>query len=203
MSFRFQRYPSEVSHNIHNEYSFIALICDDSQDIFTNKRFVGITMFMEKILISACLLGDPVRYDGKSQPVDHPLILKWQAQDRLIAFCPEVEAGLPIPRPPAEILGGTGKDVLEDCARVTTKDADVTLAFIKGAQAALEMVVAQDIKVAILKGKSPSCGSAFIYDGTFTRTLRPGMGVTTALLRKNEVLVFNEKEINSIESCIN
>ncbi len=169
---------------------------------FTNKRLSDITMFMKKILISACLLGDPVRYDGQSKPVDHPLIQLWQTQGRLIPFCPELEGGLPVPRPAAEILGGNGEDVLEGRTRIVTRERDMTREFLTGAQAALSKALKEGIGFALLKEKSPSCGSAFIYDGSFAGNLVEGMGLTTALLRKNGVLVFSENEIDRIENCI-
>ncbi len=157
---------------------------------------------MKKILISACLLGDPVRYDGQSKPVDNPLIRQWQAQGRLIPFCPELEGGLPVPRPSAEILGGNGDAVLEGRARIVTREGDVTREFLAGAQAALSKVIKEDIGFALLKEKSPSCGSAFIYDGSFAGNLVAGYGLTTALLRKNGVVVFSENEIDRIAYCI-
>ncbi len=159
-------------------------------------------MFMRKILISACLLGQAVRYDGQSQPCDHPLIKQWLGQGRLVPFCPEVEGGLPVPRPAAEILGGNGEDVLNGRAEIKTREGDVTRAFITGAQAALVTVITEGIGVALLKEKSPSCGSAFIYDGSFTGKLVAGYGLTTALLRKNGVIVFSENEIERVENCI-
>ncbi|MEH0018358.1 MAG: DUF523 domain-containing protein [Desulfobacter sp.] len=157
---------------------------------------------MGKILISACLMGEAVRYDGQAQPINHPLICQWHSQGRLVPFCPECDAGLPVPRPPAEILNGDGRDVLAGCARVITRETDVTPAFVTGAEAALATVLASGIGFALLKEKSPSCGSAFIYDGSFTGKLVAGVGVTTALLRKNEVYVFSENNIDDMESCI-
>lgn len=151
---------------------------------------------MEKILISGCLLGLPVRYDNKIQPVKNEYIQKWRAEDRFVIVCPEVKGGLPIPRPPAEIVGGSGEDVLIGDADIRNADGeDVTQAFITGAQAALEQVQRFHIRMAILKEKSPSCGSRFIYDGTFSRRLIPGGGVTAALLVKNNVTVFSENDV--------
>jgi len=153
---------------------------------------------MEKILISACLLGRPVRYDGRSCPFECSRIDLWQANGLLVPVCPEMDGGLPVPRPPAEITPGGGPGVWEGTARVVTGPADVTQFFIKGAQAALEKAVACGIKTALLKQKSPSCGSCRIYDGSFSRSLVDGMGVTTALLRQNGILVFGEDQINEL-----
>ena len=75
---------------------------------------------MKKILISACLLGQPVRYNGKSLAIEHPLVQKWQKQGRLVAVCPEMEGGLPVPRPPAELFDGQADDAVEGTAEVIT-----------------------------------------------------------------------------------
>ena len=153
---------------------------------------------MEKILISGCLLGLPVRYDNKIQPVENKYIQKWHKEGRLVVVCPEVKGGLPIPRPPAEIMGGSGEDVLTGDACIhNSAGGDVTQPFISGAQAALELVQRFHIRMAILKEKSPSCGSHFIYDGTFSRRLIPGRGVTAALLIRNGVAVFSEKDLGA------
>lgn len=153
---------------------------------------------MEKILISACLLGRPVRYDGRSCPFECSLIDLWRVKGLLIPVCPEMDGGLPVPRPPAEITPGGGAGVWAGKARVRTRETDVTDFFIKGAQAVLDKAIACDIKIALLKQKSPSCGSCRIYDGSFSRSLVDGMGVTTALLRQNGILVFGEDRIDQL-----
>jgi len=157
---------------------------------------------MEKILISACLLGRPVRYDGQSCPFESSLIDQWQARGLLVPVCPEMDGGLPVPRPPAEITPGGGPGVWDGTARVVTAQADVTEIFIKGAQAALDKAVTCDIKIALLKQKSPSCGSCRIYDGSFSRSLVDGMGVTTALLRQNSIRVFGEDQIDQLSRAV-
>jgi len=144
-------------------------------------------------------MGGLFRYDGKQKKLDHDLIRKWETQGRLVPFCPEVAGGLKIPRPPAQIVNGDGLDVLENKARVQTSTGeDVTQAFVTGAQAALELTRTHGIKIAILKAKSPSCGSDCIYDGTFENRLVPGIGVTTAVLRENGVDIFSELEIEEV-----
>ena len=153
---------------------------------------------MEQILISACLLGQPMRYDGRSCPFECSRIDQWQAKGLLVPVCPEMDGGLPVPRPPAEITSGGGPGVWVGTARVKTRQVDVTDFFIKGAQAALDKAVACGIKTALLKQKSPSCGSCRIYDGSFSRCLVDGMGVTTALLRQNGILVFGEDQIEQL-----
>jgi len=153
---------------------------------------------MEQILISACLLGQPVRYDGRSCPFESSHIDLWQAKGLLVPVCPEMDGGLPVPRPPAEITPGGGPGVWAGTAQVKTRKIDVTNFFIKGAQAALDKAVACGIKTALLKQKSPSCGSCRIYDGSFSRSLVDGMGVTTALLRRNGIMVFGEDQIDEL-----
>lgn len=149
-----------------------------------------------KILVSACLMGQPARYDGAVIQRIDPLLKKLDCAGRLELFCPELAGGLPLPRPPAEIRGGDGRDVLAGKARiVNTAGEDVTRCFVDGAAQALERVRQQAITIAILKEKSPSCGSRRIYDGTFSRTLIEGEGVCAALLRQNGVRVLAEDEI--------
>jgi uncharacterized protein YbbK (DUF523 family) len=151
-----------------------------------------------KILISACLIGQKVRYDGGHQRIQHPLLAAWQTNGQLVPCCPEVMGGLPIPRPPAEIVGGDGDRVLRGEASVkTAAGADVTQAFIEGAEAALALARHQHIQVAILCQRSPSCGSRQIYNGFFQGILIPGVGVTTALLKANGIAVFGVEEIDT------
>ncbi|MBB2913102.1 uncharacterized protein YbbK (DUF523 family) [Streptosporangium becharense] len=152
---------------------------------------------MERILVSACLMGRKVRYDGAAKTSGDALLAAWREEGRLIPFCPEVEGGLPVPRPAAEIENGAGgAAVLAGAARVlTTEGSDVTGAFLAGAQAALAVARSFDVKVAILKEGSPSCGSLTVYDGTFHGNRMPGRGVTSALLELHGVAVFGEDRI--------
>ncbi|MCG8492776.1 MAG: DUF523 domain-containing protein [Sneathiellales bacterium] len=155
---------------------------------------------MDLILISSCLLGSPVRYDGKAKTLSHKLIKKWREEGRLISICPEVAAGLPTPRPPAEILEGkSGTDILEGSAVLNEKTGqDVSQAFLKGAHIALDLAIAKGCRFAILTDGSPSCGSSFIYDGSFSGARHKGQGVTTALLEKNGVAVFSEDTLDQL-----
>ena len=151
---------------------------------------------MHRVLISACLLGEPVRYNGRDVPTSHTILSRWRAEGRLVPLCPEVAGGLPVPRPPAEIIAGDGQAVLEGNAKVITKSGDdVTAAFLKGAYEALALAQACGCRLAILTEKSPSCGSGFIHDGTFSPGLRAGRGVTAALLEQNGVRVFNQHQL--------
>ncbi|MCU1735345.1 MULTISPECIES: DUF523 domain-containing protein [unclassified Pseudomonas] len=151
---------------------------------------------LPKVLVSACLLGQPVRYDGRAS--GHPDVLQaWQREGRVVPLCPEVAGGLPTPRPPAEIPGGQGGAVLDGDAQVVTiVGEDVSAAFLAGARLALELVRRHGIRVAVLKSGSPSCGNRLVYDGTFSGSKISGEGVTSALLRREGVLVFSELELD-------
>ena len=153
---------------------------------------------MERILISACLLGHAVRYDGKGKPLSHPAIARWQSEGRLVTLCPEMAGGLPTPRPPAEIENGlSGEDVLEGRARVLeVTGGDVTAAFIAGAERALALARDNGCTYALLIDGSPSCGSGFIFDGSFAGRKHPGRGVTAALLRRAGIEVFSHHEVD-------
>ena len=157
---------------------------------------------MQKILVSACLLGARVRYHGGDAACDHPILQRWFEEGRLVAVCPERDGGLPTPRPPAEIVGaGAGHGVVRRLAVVrTSAGVDVTDAFRKGAAIALDAVKRHGIQIAVLKDGSPSCGSSFIYDGTFAGTRAAGVGVTAALLESNGVRVFSEHTLEAAQA---
>jgi uncharacterized protein YbbK (DUF523 family) len=147
---------------------------------------------VEKILISACLLGERVRYHGGDARVDHPALRRWWDEGRLIIVCPEVAGGLTTPRPAAEIvMNANGRRVL------TATGRDVTDAFARGAQAAVDACVAHKIRVAILKDASPSCGSTAIYDGSFSGRRIAGQGITAERLAAAGVRVFTETELDA------
>lgn len=153
---------------------------------------------MEKILISACLLGNKVRYHGGDALCLHPLIQSWKKENRLICLCPEVAAGASIPRPPSEIISDKdGFAVLTNEAKIQNCNGqDVTALYLQGAEKALQLTQTHHIKIAILKEGSPSCGSSLIYDGSFCGNQKAGNGVTSALLKDNGIHVFSEHEIN-------
>lgn len=152
---------------------------------------------MERILVSSCLVGRRVRFDGRAKTVEDELFARWRAEGRLVPFCPEVEGGLPVPRPPAEIEGGAGgAAVLTGAARILTPGGDdVTRHFLAGAQAALAVATSLGVRMALLKEGSPSCGSLRIHDGTFQGRVTPGSGVTAALLEASGIRVFGEDRI--------
>lgn len=140
-----------------------------------------------RLLVSACLLGVPCRYDGKPKP--HPLIDALSERHHLIPVCPEQLGGLPTPRPPAERRG----------ERVVNREGrDVTEAYRRGAEAVLLLCRRLRCEGAVLKERSPSCGKGEIYDGSFSGRLVPGEGVTAALLRTRGIPVYGESEMGEL-----
>jgi len=159
---------------------------------------------MEKILVSACLLGAKVRYHGGDANCEDPILRGWLNEGRLVAVCPEQEGGLPTPRPPVEIVGvGGGQAVLARAAFVRTAAGhDVTASLSQGADRALDLVKQHHIRIAVLKDGSPSCGSSLIFDGSFSGLRVAGAGVTAALLEAQGVRVFNQGELASARDCL-
>ena len=159
---------------------------------------------MESVLVSACLLGEQVRYNGGDKRCGHPVLLRWLREGRVVSVCPEVAGGLPVPRPPAEIADGAGgMGVLQGAVRV--KDAtgfDVTGQFRQGAELALQSAQSRWIRVAVLKEGSPSCGSGHTYDGSFTGRQVPLPGVTAARLREAGVQVFSETQLEQADAIL-
>lgn len=142
---------------------------------------------MEKILVSACLAGSPVRYDATAKPCGHPAFSKWQSEGRLVPVCPELLGGLPCPRAPAELRGD----------RVVTKaGTDVTAEFVRGAQEAVRIARENGVVCCVLKEGSPSCGGSTVYDGTFSGRKIPGVGLAARALREAGFAVFSEREID-------
>ncbi len=136
------------------------------------------------IIVSACLANLRCRYDGAAKPCDE--VIRLVAEGKAIPVCPEQLGGLPTPRAPAEISGD----------RVISKDGvEVTDAFSRGAEEALKLAKLVGAKTAILKARSPSCGSGKIYDGSFTGKLVDGDGVFADLCKNNGIDVRTEEEI--------
>ena len=140
---------------------------------------------MEKVLISACLLGFECKYCGGSNKLPEQQLAALGECFRLIPVCPETAGGLPTPRDPSERLGDRV---------VSNQGRDVTAQYQKGAETALWLARRYDCKAALLKEKSPSCGSGQIYDGSFTGTLVPGDGVAAQLLKEEGLIVFGESD---------
>lgn len=161
---------------------------------------------MNRLLVSACLLGQPVRYDGRSNEskigeLSHWLA-KWQEEGRVIPVCPETLGGLPTPRPAAEIQAleeGSGQGVLAGKAKIITQSGlDVSADFIQGAQKTLEIAKREQATGALLAARSPSCGKGQIYDGSFSGKLTTGDGVTVAWLEAQSIRCFNPEEYQAL-----
>ena len=152
------------------------------------------------LLISACLLGVACNHEGRGSP--RAVVDELAERYRLVPVCPEVLGGLPTPRAAAELTGGEGADVLagpgpdgSGGARVVNINGDdVTAAYRRGAEAAVAVARAVGATRAVLKARSPSCGSAAVYDGTFSRRLVPGRGVTAAALEAAGLEVGSEED---------
>ena len=135
------------------------------------------------ILVSACLLGVPCRYDGTG--IADARVLALAKKRHIVPVCPEQLGGLPTPRPPAE---------RHDTRVLTRDERDFTAAFTRGAEETLRLAKLFSCKIAILKANSPSCGSGQIYDGCFCGRLIPGDGLTAALLKQEGLTVLSEKD---------
>lgn len=164
---------------------------------------------MDRILISACLIGQPVRYDGAARACDYGDILqRWTSEGRLVPVCPEVAVGFPTPRPPAEIqrtdgTPATGPDVAAGRAVILEKTGqDVTQLYLTAATQMVALAKQRGCRHAVLTDGSPSCGSSFIYDGSFSGIRQPGMGTTTTALRSDGVQVWAEHEIPQLDAIL-
>ena len=159
-----------------------------------------------KILISSCLLGEDVRYDGNNSSIAFnpkfafslkELFMDILCDNEIYSFCPEVAGGLGIPRISAEIVKNDKPFIVKN-----EEGIDVTMNFLLGAKKALDICKEENIKVALLKANSPSCGNINIYDGTFTNNLTDGQGLTARLLKDNEIEVFNETQLKELAKFI-
>jgi len=159
-----------------------------------------------KILVSSCLVGEDVRFDGDNSSIaynnklrfsEKEIFMDLMCENEIYSFCPEVEGGLTVPRIPAQITS------FEKPFKVTNeKQEDVTINFLLGAKKTLDLCLNEDIKVALLKAKSPSCGNIETYDGTFTKTLTKKPGLTAKLLMENGITIFNENQLNQLKEFI-
>ena len=136
------------------------------------------------LLVSRCLLGEACRYDGKS--VSCPAVVQLEKYATLIAVCPESDGGMPTPRIPSEQIG---EQVINQ------KGEDVTAFFRRGAEIAVEKALELKIPFAILKERSPSCGTHQIYDGSFSGQKIGGRGVAAKMLADAGVVLYSEEEI--------
>ncbi len=139
---------------------------------------------MEKVLVSACLLGINCKYDGTNNY--NKKVIDYLKDKEVIPICPEILGGLATPRVPSEIL---------DNKVINKQGIDVTKNFNKGAIEILKLAKLFDCKKALLKSKSPSCGVGLVYDGTFSNKLIKGDGITAKLLKENKIEVLTEEDI--------
>lgn len=144
-------------------------------------------MAKKAVLISACLLGVNCRYNGSGGEL--PQLNELMECAQLIPVCPEILGGLPTPRPPAERRGE---------GVINCEGGDVTRAYIRGAEESLKLARLFGAQYAVMKERSPSCGSGEIYDGTFSHTRIPGDGVASGLLKENGIEVFGESRIREL-----
>lgn len=154
-------------------------------------------MTTNKVLVSACLLGEPVRYDGRDNRFDHPLLNKLRREKRLVSICPEVAGGLSTPRPYASIENRFPIHI------ITSDREDVTAEFLAGAEAAAELAKQQGCVAALMKANSPSCGNNQVLGGSFSGKLVPGAGVAAQELIHAGIPVFNEEQLPELEALLN
>lgn len=151
---------------------------------------------MLKVVVSSCLLGSPVRYNAEHKKSSHPVLERWIDEGRVVSACPEMLGGLGTPRPPAEIVD-------DGTRRVFTREGrNVTREFNEGARLTSEIASTSDVRIAVLKSFSPSCGTSQIYDGTFSKVVVPGDGIATARLRAQGIAVFTEDEFDAADEYL-
>ncbi|WDV47337.1 DUF523 domain-containing protein [Clostridiaceae bacterium M8S5] len=143
------------------------------------------------ILVSACLVGLDCRYNCESVIIED--IAKLIKEGKAIPVCPEQLGGLTTPRNPSEIVVEDGTITVKDC-----KGNDVTKEFVKGAKETLKIAKLANVKNAILKQRSPSCGNGLIYDGTFSGNIIEGNGLTAKLLSENHISVYDEENYTDL-----
>jgi uncharacterized protein YbbK (DUF523 family) len=158
---------------------------------------------MAKVLVSGCINGRPIRYNATGVDVESETWDRWVDEGRLVPFCPELAAGMAVPRPPAETVGGDGAAVLSGDALVLEDNGnDVTDVFVRGAQLAVARALAQGCVAAVLTDGSPTCGTTYVYDGSFEGGTVPGRGVTAQLLHDNGIRVFSEEQIHLADAFL-
>ena len=142
-----------------------------------------------KIMVSACLIGEKCKYNGKDNNSEK--LAEYLKGHEVIAVCPEVAGGLPIPRIPCEIYNGV---VINKEGQ--SKEAE----FVKGAKICLKKALDEKIDLAILQSRSPSCGVKQIYDGSFSGKLIDGKGVFARMLSENNINVMDVEDIPASKS---
>jgi uncharacterized protein YbbK (DUF523 family) len=158
---------------------------------------------MRRILVSGCLNGPPIRHNATNVELVSPIWDRWADEGRLVPFCAEIAAGMAIPRRPAEILGGDGTSVWSGTGTVVEDTgADITEWFMEGAQMTVAHAVKNGCVAAVLTDGSPSCGSTYIYDGSFKGGTNKGTGVVAQLLADNGIRVFPETQLEQADHFV-
>ena len=158
---------------------------------------------VHKILVSGCLNGRPIRFNSTNVSVRSDIWDRWDSEGRLVAFCPELAAGFPVPRAPAEIVDSTASLVLGGRGRVEEDNGtDVTDLFVNGARLAADRALVEGCVMAVLTDGSPSCGTTYTYDGTFSGDTVAGRGVTAQLLVDRGLRVFAEHQLEEADRYI-
>ncbi len=157
---------------------------------------------LRKVLVSGCLNGPPIRHNGTNIEVRSPIWTQWVAEGRLVPFCGEIAAGFQVPRPPAEFTGDASSVLAGRGVVVEDIGTDVTTRFVRGARLAVAKAEDEGCVVAVLTDGSPSCGSTFIYDGTFTGDTHPGRGVVSQLLEDHGIPVFAETQLDLADEAL-
>ena len=157
---------------------------------------------LRKVLVSGCLNGPPIRYNATNVEVRSPIWTQWVAEGRLVPFCAELAAGFQIPRRPAEFAGDASSVLAGRGVGVEDLGTDVTDRFVRGAQFTVEKAKSEGCVVAVLTDGSPSCGSTFVYDGSFSGDTHPGRGVVAQLLEDNGIPVFAETQLDLADRAL-
>ena len=169
----------------------------------TSPRGPTPTDAVRRVLVSRCINGPPIRYNQTNVEVRSDIWDRWAQEGRLVPFCSELESGFAVPRPPAEILGGDASAVLLGQAPVLEDTGgDVTDLFRKGAELTVAHAIEHRCVVAVLTDGSPSCGSTYTYDGSFTGGTVTGMGVTARLLADRGIPVFSESQLEEADRVL-
>lgn len=153
-------------------------------------------MSSTKILVSACLLGEPVRYDGRDNKIHHSVLSQLVRSGRVVSVCPEVAGGLPTPRPFARIESRFPLQI------IATDQRDVTDEFLLGAEIAVELAHKHGCVAALMKSGSPSCGNNAVMGGSFSGKSVAGAGVAAQELIQKGIPVFNETQLHELEAFL-
>ncbi|WP_327043069.1 DUF523 domain-containing protein [Micromonospora ureilytica] len=158
---------------------------------------------MLRVLVSGCLGGAAIRFNETGVLVDSPIWRQWRTEGRLVPFCPELAVGFPVPRPAAEIVDGAAADVFDGHGRVLEASGrDVTELFRAAAHRAVQRAIDAHVALAVMVDGSPTCGSSYIYDGTFSGVTMPGRGVAAEALHHHGIPVFPHHQLEQAAAAL-